>query len=141
MTVELQCDLPDRPSELIRLALADLKRVEEDPRYIVNMSEWHTPRGRTCSVCLAGSVLAKTCGAPVEEDFLDIDVSRDTARKLYALDKFRLGHVHLALGYFRTVIISPDVPSRLLVTAYSVSPEAFHADMENMATVLERAGL
>lgn len=67
--------LPNKPSELIRLAVKDLVLVENDKRYSVNMHEWHTPwfvdndydidyeseeSVIICSVCFAGSVMAKT---------------------------------------------------------------------------------
>ena len=53
--------LPDKPSELIRLALSDLEKCEGDSRYEVDMNEWHVPtqKGHVCYVCLAGSVMAK----------------------------------------------------------------------------------
>lgn len=34
-------DLPEKPSELIRLALRDLETVEANPHYEVNMASWH----------------------------------------------------------------------------------------------------
>ena len=52
--------LPNKPSELLKVALTDLELVEGDSKYRVDMRNWHTPQyDKTCEVCLAGSVMAK----------------------------------------------------------------------------------
>ena len=51
--------LPNLPSELITIALADLALVEAAPRYRVNMGESHAP-GLECSVCFSKALMAKT---------------------------------------------------------------------------------
>lgn len=114
--------LPEKPSELLKLAMLDLEKVEADPRYRVDMGEWHKPNGR-CSVCLAGSVMAKTLGLPPNKDdpFYDgrrrraeiirwrlpdyrtspasPDVDPTISFKLFALDCFRNGDITCAFGY------------------------------------------
>ena len=35
--------LPDKPSELIRVALGDLAKCMADPRYFIDMRGWHIP--------------------------------------------------------------------------------------------------
>jgi hypothetical protein len=67
-------ELPDKLSELIRVAVKDLEACRADPAYVIDMFDWHLPRGGVCHVCLAGAVFAKTCGAPPDhpscmEDF------------------------------------------------------------------------
>lgn len=73
--------LPDKPSELLQLALNDLEAAEASGQYNIDMSYWHSPgpQGRPmrdfpghsgdnrdvyknslCTVCMAGSVLAMT---------------------------------------------------------------------------------
>lgn len=71
-------ELPREPSKLIRLAVGDLKKCEEDSRYEIDMSGWHVPdfvedvkeyndsEVEVCNVCFAGAIMAKT---------LDCDVS------------------------------------------------------------------
>lgn len=58
--------LPTYPSALLRLAAKDCEDILGNPKYKVNMREWHSPnmdeRG-VCSVCLAGSVIAGTLKA------------------------------------------------------------------------------
>jgi hypothetical protein len=56
--------LPDKLSELIRVAVQDMEACRIDPRYKLDMSVWHIPRDGICRVCMAGAVLAKTCGYP-----------------------------------------------------------------------------
>lgn len=36
--------LPDKLSTLIRVAVEDAKKIEKDPRYILNMDIWHMPQ-------------------------------------------------------------------------------------------------
>lgn len=55
--------LPRKPSALIRLALRDLRAVEADPRYRVDMGKCHEPYNGVCYVGLAGAVMAVTLKA------------------------------------------------------------------------------
>ena len=52
--------LPNKLSELYRIALEDLKKAEQSPEYIINMNNWSLYNGSTkkCEVCLAGAVVA-----------------------------------------------------------------------------------
>jgi hypothetical protein len=52
--------LPDKPSELIRLAVKDMQLCEADPRYKLDMRSWHRPVEGACHVCMAGAVMAQT---------------------------------------------------------------------------------
>jgi hypothetical protein len=95
--------LPDKPSELLKVALADLEAVEGDSRYNIDLLTWHEPNeygdGR-CVVCLAGSVMAKSLGADIELDLgpsaEDLGISIATSNKLYALNNFRIGLIRAA---------------------------------------------
>ena len=60
--------LPEYPSELLKLALDDLKVIKEDKRYEIDMELFHRPNKKTCSVDLVGAVLANT-----------LKLSRDTS--------------------------------------------------------------
>lgn len=88
--------LPDKPSKLLMMALADLEKVEADPRYEVDMNTWHEPNGK-CRVCLAGSVMACTLGAPIDECLFYDSINDDATPKLYALNMLRCGRVLSAL--------------------------------------------
>jgi len=108
-----------KPSSLIRLALADLKKCEADPAYKIDMDNWHLPiSNRTgsntvCHVCFAGAVLAKTLGASPFDDVTpsgyllyrtpDEFHSSETAQRIVSLNGFRRGYVVEAvyLGWYR----------------------------------------
>ena len=136
--------LPDKPSELIRVALEDVKKVENTPGYKVNLHEWNeVRRDGLCHVCLGGSVLVQRCGAKNGESpgvlLEQKRIDHETYRKLYALDYFRWGNVKAGLDEMG--ISSVDLPGQLLVTDYKNGPAAFFHDMENVARVLEARGL
>ena len=86
---------------LLKVGLVDLKLVEQDPFYDVNMDRsWHerSSNGETvCYVCLAGSVMAKSLGATLGKDYDPSDFDLDTSKKLYALDSLREGEVGQAV--------------------------------------------
>ena len=67
-------ELPNKRSELIKVAIADLELVEKDKNYTLNMDQWHVPiiedfnlDFKSCAVCLAVAVMAKS---------LDCDINR-----------------------------------------------------------------
>lgn len=87
--------LPEKLSELIEVALNDLDLCEKDPRYKIDMWNWHRPNSH-CSVCFAGSVMAKTFGLGPDEHIMEERTGNNTfsARdwnKFHALDHVRKG--------------------------------------------------
>lgn len=131
--------LPDKPSELIRLALADLRKVEAMPkRFAVRMASWHEPNG-VCRVCLAGAVMAQTLQVDdrysVRRDGWKFDI--DTSEKLKSLDEFRSGWINDALGRTGNVRCMEELR---WMTDYHDNRERFHADMEQLAKDLEAKG-
>lgn len=71
--------LPNKLSALLRLAVADAQKCEADPRYKLDMSQWHEPWEEddgVCSVCMAGAVMAQTLGAPIDESYGPYDFER-----------------------------------------------------------------
>lgn len=131
--------LPNKPSQLIDLAIDDLEKVENSERYRVNMSEWHTPYDETCHVCLAGAVMAMELQAdPLDElcpeDFEQLDGA------LLALDQFRRGLVGEGLQLLWLTTSAPVAASRN-VMRYDVNPTQFKADMRQMAKDFRELGL
>ena len=59
--------LPEYPSELLKLALDDLKVIKEDKRYEIDMELFHSPDEKTkkCLVNLSGAILANTLKANI----------------------------------------------------------------------------
>ena len=141
--------LPDTPSELIRVALADLRACEADPRYIVDMGMWHAYFGYTdengverekkCLVCLAGSVMAKSLGAPIEMSYSPGCYDVAIQQKLLALDEFRQGGAQAGIDVFYGEAQEP-LPFDMLIHRYARDPEDWFANMLALATALEQAG-
>jgi hypothetical protein len=139
--------LPTVPSQLIRLALADLRKVEEDPKYTVNMGSWHEGdpyHDAICPVCLAGAVMAKTIGVSRDEDVTPSDlmrfgrISKADRDALVALDFFRTGNV--AQGLEELGVHIPSFPDDADIPPYGQDREGFHAAMNQLAANLEAEG-
>ena len=125
--------LPNDPSELIRLAIADLERAEHDERYEVDMMVWHEPIGEVCCVCLAGALMAGTLGTDVGESFISSDFSDDDGDKLRALNCFRTGEITEGLGLLG--IYRPGW--MIAVCPYDDDPDRFKREMLELADTLE----
>lgn len=99
----MNSQLPDKPSSLILVALADLAKVEKSRKYQVDMGIWHEPgsiaRGNRCQVCLAGAVMARSLGADPKASF-DPSSFPLESDKLSALDCFRTGAIRAGLACF-----------------------------------------
>lgn len=132
--------LPNKLSELIRVALADLELVEGDPRYQVNMERWHRPdfKKNTCQVCLAGSVMAKTLEAPADEFKTYGDYTQ--GYKLVALDYVRCGNLHYGLRYMKCTNFQ-GLPEIVDVPEYGEDSEGFKKALLHIVKILESRGL
>src|SRR4051812_4613454 len=98
--------LPDKPSELIELALGDLRRCEADDRYVIDMVQIHElDDDGKCNVCFAGAVLAQTIGLQPNVSTEVIDVLWNKDEKYEALDNFRCGQIHM--GLLRMGVVPP----------------------------------
>jgi hypothetical protein len=141
--------LPNKPSELLRLALADLRKVERDERYEVDMWAWHAPdeSDNRCHVCLAGAVIAGTLGARPDQDLMPggRGLDRETGLRLEALDALRCGDV---TGAVFLLLANPgdeypaeSNPLDRETVDYEDGREAFHEAMAKLAADLEGIGL
>ncbi len=136
--------LPDKPSALIRVALADLRAVEAHADYEVDMDVWHVDLpyphdgGPQCCVCLAGAVMAQSLKANMLKDFTPDDFPND-CEKLYALEFFRQGYVDEGLNEMglETPVSIPD----LEIPEYAINRGEFHEAMNRMAEKMEDNGL
>lgn len=92
-------ELPNKPSELITVALDDLVLAEQHPKYLIGMDIWHDPQDDTpdpvCKVCLAGAAMAFTLKMPRTAEVMHPldEFDEDTASKLEALNDIRHGDV------------------------------------------------
>ncbi len=147
--------LPDKPSELIRVALADLEKCEKDPDYEIFMGVWHSPKpAGYCEVCLAGAVIAKTLGSDKGESIAPYDyyppsetsakLSSDTSDKLSALDKFRTGNIWDGLSCMilplRVLDAVSDISDRS-IPDYHLYPDKFKSSMLELADFFEEQEL
>lgn len=130
--------LPDKPSDLIELALRDLNAVAANPEYAVDMKEWHklSPRDNICHVCLAGAVMARTLGFQRERIASWDGLNSTTGKKLRALDFFRSGMIRSGL---KRMGITADIPS-VDIPEYELDPEGFRNDLQEMANELRGKG-
>jgi hypothetical protein len=89
--------LPDKPSELILIALEDLEKCEADPIYKIDMGTWHEPLSYSkCEVCAAGAVMAQSLGARAnwyrDPDWFEYPI----CDKLLAINSLRMGKISMA---------------------------------------------
>lgn len=84
--------LPNKLSKLIEVALDDLDKCEQDPKYKVDMDAWHLPNSH-CSVCFAGTVMAKSLNTDRSYDVDGYDEKFTDSQwdKFMALDQARCG--------------------------------------------------
>lgn len=138
--------LPDKPSALIRVAMADLKKCERDPRYFVDMAQWHefNESKNACAVCFAGAVMAKSLKVSeplVEGNYADpYKFGTTVQHKMQALNQFRAGEIEDALERLR-IVRPAELPRCINVARYEQEPVHFHRQMEAMAVLLEGHGL
>ena len=132
--------LPDKPSELIRIALKDLEACELDPKYQINMNSWHATIDGKCAVCLAGAVMARTLGISPTRDVAPEDLESDLKHRLCALDCLRTGRVQFAL-HALGIAQPPKLPETVTTVDYHQDPNDFKNDMFDLATLFEWHGL
>ena len=132
--------LPDKPSELIRLAVKDLTICEQMPEtYKINMGVWHDRMygDNKCHVCLAGSVMAQTLGADPTREIYPSET--DEQKKLRALSSFAFGEIEDGLSYL-SLYGKIETPEMEEICSYSLDPEQFKADMLELAQKFEDLG-
>ncbi len=143
MTTTTTMTLPDKPSELIRLALKDLATCEASPKYRIHMDAWHQPSEKDgkCLVCFAGSVMAQTLGSDPEAHARPGSFGLDRVwNAMQALDCFRIGAVGEGLDLL-DCNCPPDVALDWHIAKYRDSPEKFKGKLRALADKLEGHGL
>jgi hypothetical protein len=143
--------LPTLPSALIRVAIADLEKAEQDTNtYSINMGDWHRPNASktgdahlTCSVCLAGSVMAFSLEASDRHSYAPQDYDDATECALEAINALREGFIAVAQDYLDPDMDMPgwEAVDDRIVTHYEEDPAKFKAEMLQMASDLEAVNL
>lgn len=137
--------LPAKLSDCIELALHDLGEVERLRRtYVVEMNNnWHGQDAlgdnAKCTVCFAGSVMARTLKANPNKEYIPESFSNYNQVRLLALDDARNGDVSTALQRLKTplpsgVSYNPDVEP------YENYPKQFKRDMRQVVQTLRTLG-
>ena len=131
--------LPDKPSQLIRLAIADLEKCEQHPNYEIDMEKWWLQGKKKCYVCLAGAVMAQT----LPDSYLHSDpcivpanYPSSISSKLHALNYFRMGLTVLGMSQLGIDYKGYD----MYVPDYKDNPELFKEIMLLMAEKFEVMG-
>jgi len=143
--------LPKKLSECLRVALRDLKSCMRSNKYQIDMGKWFRLNGGKCVVCMAGSVMAKTCQltphAPDPDILYGPDMYPNTAplsehdqKRLDAINSLREGRIFAACRE-----IQADLPrfmaDEVEVVDFDEDPDQFLQDMKDLADHLEANGL
>ena len=133
--------LPEKPSDLIEVALKDLCAVEHDKRYKVNMYTFHIAGGARCEVCFGGAVMAKSLKTPPGSDKSPLGFPLGVKSKIVALDYFRTGWVGLGLKEMNLEQRGGVMVLDRGIVDYSVNKGKFKKQMAKLASDLRLVGL
>lgn len=148
--------LPRKMSSLIRIALRDIRKVENSNKFVIEMGSWFTPTEitcktdngaviseyKSCAVCAAGSVMAFSLGASKKfnQELTPSEFTGNTSQ-LSAIDSLRVGEVHDASNELGIVISGDRSRFDTHVPEYdAMEPELFHKAMTKLQTRLAKAG-
>lgn len=131
--------LPEKPSELIMLALKDLVTVRDLPGYAIDMGFFHCPANDITYVNLVGAVIANTLKLPKNSE-ANPSYFRPNGYivdRLIALTFFSIGAVRLGCWemYVKDVLDNRAIPK------YRDNPEGFLMAMTDLANDLALKGL
>lgn len=149
---KIKTKLPDKPSELLKMAMDDLEAAEESDEYSVDMGHWYFPNIskegsiKTCKVCLAGSVMAnmlpsdriKSCSPNTLKFNGEID--GDTRDKLMAIDEIRSGFIEHGINRMGIDTDDAYLPNYLDMTGYREDPVVFKEEIKNVIHELKKQG-
>ena len=130
-----------KPSQILAIALRDLRLTERNKRFVVNMNHWMLNLDGRCNVCLAGAVMAnrypnkcKAAGwTSTPEDFKGKD---DTPCKLDALDVLRVGNVKTAAAFMGV----PTILKSRIMPSYDHSEPGWWKAVRQLLADLREAG-
>lgn len=145
------------PSELIRIAVEDVKSVEARDDAEIDMGTYgrfYPKSNNVCDVCFAGAVLLQRfgkeemlkhvdpCGELQYMAIMGMFVRDQTSRKILSLDEFRLGFwADGLLDFYGGYVRDPDDLKDIKPDYHEDGSETFCDDMLRAADILEKAGL
>lgn len=136
--------LPDTPSQLLKLALTDLKKCERSKKFKINMNDyWYYQNKNTCFVCLAGAVMVKSLNIPTTYEGnitpFSLMFDENIRRKLRAINSFRCGDIVMAYSHFNRKM--PDIlPKEFLIRDYYLNTREFKKDIQFLISELKKIG-
>jgi hypothetical protein len=141
----MKTKLPNKLSNLILIALDDLRKAERSRDYKVDMYSWHQPNS-VCKVCFAGSVMAFSLGTDSNTYTSPSRFAKKTMGKLFALDDVRSGDFDAAMLNMDKSVKAADKAQEatrdIVVPEYSSTNRLrFHKVMRKAAKALAKVGL
>ena len=138
--------LPNKLSNCIDVALKDLDAAKA-LGFKVNMGNWYRNEGKTCTVCLAGAVIAREFDLDAGEDagpytlyFTDNLITNHDYQRLHALNLVREGYVEEALDRMELGFKSLPPISNISITGNKDTKE-WRKDMLSIRDCLREQGL
>jgi hypothetical protein len=143
--------LPNKPSELILLAVKDLGRAEKSKLHQIDMNYWHkpdnfqpiTPENR-CSVCFAGSIMAFSLNTNPSKYIHSLELSYKfgikNAKKFQFLNCVRQGNIGVGLANLG-IKLPEDIGESRIIVHYTDNPKIFKTQMRRLARDLANKGL
>jgi len=138
--------LPKKLSDCIDVALKDLDDAKK-LGFKVDMGRWYSRGEKTCTVCLAGAVLAREFDLDEFEEvgpttLYDSDglITEHDAERLHALNQLRGGNINEALHMVgRSKFFSPpDIDTQ---STGNMDTKQWRKDMSNIRDYLRKLGL
>ena len=158
--------LPNKPSELILLALQDIAKCEKlRKQYKIDMDVWwHVgTKGKPCVVCAAGAVMCQSLKRPRYVFALDRisdadelvenqkepqdyavypeDYPENIECKLEAIDCFRQGEIQDGIDRMGIEQQCPDYLRKFPVPSYELDKRGFKRRLRTLARLLQKEGL
>lgn len=154
MAIEMQAVLPDKPSALIRQALADLEIVESRPECVIEMYDHYmliNDEGEapgTCVMCMAGAVmylgssyLRDLLADGTQLEILPLDFETPITDKLRFISEFQFGEFASAFCELELPRPTHLPPSDITFPLYSRDSVAYKKALREHADKLEAIGL
>jgi hypothetical protein len=135
--------LPNKLSDCIDVALKDLDAAKK-LGFKVDMNSWYQRKGKTCTVCLAGAVIAREFDLDNYESVGPSSlctyrrlITKHDENRLYALNLLRQGFVSMAVSFVDTV---DNLPHTMLSSG-NLDTKEWRKDMHNIRDYLREQGL
>lgn len=130
--------LPELPSDLFTVALADLRKVATNPAYEIDMGTWHEncvewdaddeDAVGVCHVCFAGAVMAGTLGTDITSEIAPSHFEEYDQIRLLALDQLCHGYVMDALVWMKHSDVDHIEANEAAYNALDFETDGYHAD-------------